>query len=61
MTTYNVEVQLTVIAESADDAWRKAHDTMAYYLNGGTADPIMGGVVDFELLDEAATEIPEAS
>lgn len=54
MELYSVEVQLKVYALSDEDAWRRAHDTMAYYLNGGTSDPLTGGVVDFELLDEAA-------
>lgn len=54
---WNVEVQFTVKADDDEEAWKKVHDAMAYYFNGGTSDRIDSGIEDFELLEEAATEI----
>lgn len=53
---YEVNVTIQVRADDDEQAWRLVHDFCAYYITGRKLDPY---VVDFFLLEEAATEVTD--
>jgi hypothetical protein len=58
MKLFNVEVQVKVRADDEDEAWRRVHDYMAATITG-PGEVTSDYVVDFDILDNAATEETE--